>query len=105
MIGEIGTLKQGRQVGGIFNWSIDGSIKQGREGKWASPKVFKSIKANSYWLLTIPDNEIFEADFYQRIGCNLVLMDSGRVKVLLPDTETLNRTLYAPLTLRWIWDD
>jgi len=106
MIGDIGVLHQsGKQVGGIFNWSIDGAITAGRQGMWAAPSVSKKVKANSYWLITEPDGDIFEVDFYQQLSNQLVLMDTGKVKLLLPDIETLDRTLRAPLTLRWIWDD
>ena len=80
-------------------------MESGRMGMWAAPKVFKKVSANSYWLIAEPDGDIFEADFYQQIQNQLVLMDTGRVKLGLPDTKTLNRTLSAPLTLRWIWDD
>ncbi len=72
---------------------------------WAAPRVSKKVTARSYWLITEPDGDIFEVDFYQQIKNQLVLMDTGRVKLKLPDTTTLNRTLSAPLVLRWIWDD
>jgi len=106
VIGCIASLRQhGKQVGGILNWSIDGRFESGRMGMCAAPKVFKSVKANSYWLISEPNSDIFEVDFYQQINNQLVLMDTGKVKVGLPDTTTLNRILSAPLTLRWIWDD
>lgn len=106
MIGEIGALYQkDKQVGGIFNWSIDGVIAKGRIGRWAAPHVSKKVTASSYWLITEPTSDIFKVDFYQQIGEQLILIDTGNVKLGLPDTTTLDRTLRAPLTLRWIWDE
>lgn len=103
MIGVIGTLSQdNKQVGGIFNWSIDGVVAQGRMGRWKAPHISKKVTARSYWLLTEPDGDIFKVDFYQQLNNQLILIDTGKVKLGLPDTTTLNRTLLAPLTLRWI---
>lgn len=106
MIGIIGTLSQdGKQVGGIFNWSIDGVVAMARQGRWKAPHVSKKVIASSYWLIAEPDSDIFKVDFYQQIGEQLILMDAGNVKLGLPDTTTLDRMLQAPLTLRWIWDE
>ncbi len=74
-------------------------------GKWAAPRASKKVTASSYWLIDGPSSDIFQVDFYQRMRNQLVLMDTGKVKLKLPDVETLNRTLQAPLTLRWIWDE
>lgn len=106
MIGEIGALYQkDKQIGGILNWNIDGAIAKGRIGRWAAPRVSKKVVASSYWLISEPDGDIFKVDFYQQIGEQLILIDAGNVKLKLPDTTTLDRTLQAPLTLRWIWDE
>jgi len=106
MDGQIGVLYQeGKQVGGVFDWAISGQMASWAKDDWAATKATKLVTAQIYWLIKEPDGDIFEVELYQQIRNQLVLMDTGRVKLGLPDTTTLNGTLVAPLTLRWIWDD
>ncbi len=74
-------------------------------GKWTALKAAKVVTASSYWLIKEPNGYIYEAEFYQQIRNQLVLMDAGRVELKLPDTVTSDRTLSAPLRLTWMWDD
>jgi len=102
MNGQIGVLRQnGKQVGGIYDWMIslvyDSTVNDG----WEKFKVIKHITAQSYWLVVIPSDNIFDIELYKKIEGQLVLVDAGEVGINLPDTETLDRKLYAPLELVW----
>jgi len=103
MEGKLGVLYQnGEQVAGVYDWEVnlawDSSVSKG----WQKSIVIKRITAQSYWLVEpIKDNE-FEAEFYQTLNNQLVLMDAGKVKVNFPDIETINRRLYAPIDIRWL---
>ena len=102
MEGQIGVLKQDdRQCGGIYDWGIilayDSAVSKG----WERVKVIKHIMAQSYWLTEIPTGNIYDIELYRKVDNQLVLMDAGVVKLNLPDTETLNRRLYAPIELTW----
>ena len=102
MDGQIGVLKQdGKQCGGIYDWEVslayDSTVSKG----WTKLKVIKHIIAQSYWLIDIPEDNIYDIELYKKVDSQLVLMDAGVVGVNLPDTETLNRRLYAPLKLVW----
>ena len=106
MIGEIGAFYQkDGQVGGLFGWSISAVLSEGLMGRWKAPKTTKVVTANSYWLIKKPKGVIFQAEFYQKIRGQLVLIDAGTVELKLPDVDTINRTLQAPLRLIWIWDE
>jgi len=103
MEGQIGVFYQGgKQVGGVFNWEISGQMANSAEDNWVKIKAVKSVTAQSYWLIQKPKGDIFEVELYQKIRNQLVLIDSGTIKLKLPDTVTLNRTLEAPLRLRWL---
>ena len=100
MDGNIGVLYQyGKQVGGIYDWEIslnfDTIVKDG----WEEVKVIKKISALSYWLVEVPADEAFDIELYKHMDNQLILMDTGRVNFDMPDDETLNRRLYAPLEL------
>lgn len=103
MNGEIGALFQhDKQVGGVYNWSINLAIDVSTNKElWYEYKVKKVITAHSYWLVSVPADNCFEAKFYKKIKGQLVLMDDGMVVVDLPDTTTLNRVLDAPLEIVW----
>lgn len=102
MEGQIGVLYQGgKQVGGVFNWEIKGQMANSAEDNWVKIKAVKSVTALSYWLIKEPEGDIFKAELFQQIRNQLVLIDSGTIKLKLPDTNTLNRMLEAPLRLRW----
>lgn len=102
MNGELGVLYQGdEQIGGFFDWEIDiSSISTIRNG-WYEFKVTKEITTQSYWLNLAPDGDCFEIKFYKVIRGRLVLIDSGKVEINLPD-KTLNCRIYIPLEIRWI---
>ena len=103
MNGQIGVLYQnGKQIGGIFDWEINAGMGSYAKDDWIEIKVAKQITAQSYWLLNKPKDDIFEARFYQYIEGRLILIDIGTVKVKLPEVDILNKTLPAPLRLRWM---
>ena len=104
MDGEIGTLYQGEQVGGVLDWTISGRMASWAKDNWVEAKAAKLVTARSYWLTKKPDGDIFEVELYQRISNQLVLIDKGTIKLKLPEVNVLNRTLPAPLTLRWTDD-
>ena len=102
MDGQIGVLKQnGKQVGGIYDWSVslvyDSTVSKG----WTKLKIIKNIYAQSYWLTEIPTDNIYDIELYKKVDSQLVPMDAGVVGIKLPDIETLNQRLYAPLELKW----
>lgn len=103
MEGAIGVLYQdSEQVGGVFDWSITIGLKQSaREGweEWGAtpPK----IAATSYWLLHKPRDTTYQADFFQYIQEQLVLMDSSIVQVEFPDL-TIGKRLWAPVRMKWM---
>ena len=102
MDGQIGVLKQGgKQVGGIYDWGISLAYDSAVSKGWTNLRVIKHIVAQSYWLTEIPKDNIYDIELYKKVDSQLVLMDAGVVGLNLPDTETLNRRLYAPLDLKW----
>jgi len=102
MDGQIGVLKQGgKQCGGIYDWEISLAYDSAVSKGWTNLKVIKHIVAQSYWLTEIPKDNIYGIELYKKVDSQLVLMDAGTVGLNLPDTETLNRRLYAPLDLKW----
>jgi len=103
MTGKIGVLYQnGKQVGGIFDWEISAGMDSTAKNSWVERKVAKQITAQSYWLVNKPNGDIFDAEFYQHIKGRLVLIDTGTVRLNLPEANILDRTLLAPLRLRWM---
>ncbi len=103
MEGQIGALFQnGKQVGGVYNWEInlafDSTIKDG----WEKIKVVKHVKAQGYWLVELPIDNLYDVELYEEIDNQLVLMDTGKAVIDLPDIVTLDRRLDAPLRIGWI---
>ena len=101
--GEIGMLSQnGEQVGGVFDWhsrlALDYTVKNNAR----EYKPTKHIMARSYWLIYPIRDNTFDAEFYQVINGDLVLMEAGKVAIDLPDTETIDRRMYAPVGIKWI---
>jgi len=102
MDGILGVLKQdGKQCGGIYDWEISLAYDSVVSKGWTNLKVIKHIIAQSYWLTEIPTDNIYDIELYRKVDNQLVLMDAGVVKLNLPDTETLNQRLYAPIELNW----
>ena len=102
MDGKIGVLNQnGKQVGGIYDWSVSLAWDSTTSKGWQKVKVVKNIIAQSYWLTEIPKDSTYDIELYKEVDNQLVLMDVGIVGINLPDTETLNQRLYAPLELIW----
>lgn len=100
--GQIGVLYQnGRQVGGVYDWSIrvvlDYTVSKGIR----QYKPVKHLDARSYWLLEDLQDNTFDATFYQVVSNELVVMDAGKVIIGFPD-YTLDKRLYAPLSIRWV---
>ena len=105
MDGKIGILYQeGEQVGGVFDWTITGQMASWAKGDWVETKAAKLVTALSYWLIKKPKSDIFEVKLYREIRNQLVLIDAGKVRPNLPDTDTLDRRLPATLILRWVDD-
>ena len=77
---------------------MDNSAKDG----WVEKRVAKQITALSYWLVNKPNGDIFDTEFYQFMEGRLVLIDTGTVNVKLPEVNILDKTLSAPLRLRWM---
>jgi hypothetical protein len=101
---QIATLKQnGKQVGGLYDSEIRIVLQYTTVDGMKEYKPVKKITALSYWLLEPCDNE-FEAEFYQVVNNDLILMDAGKVVIDFPDCHTIDRRLYAPLEIRWISD-
>ena len=102
MNGDLAVLYQGgKQVGGLFDWEIDIISNSTIRNGWYEVKISKGITAQGYWLTCAPDGCYFEVIFYKAIRGRLVLMDSGKVEVDLPD-KTLDRRLHIPLEIRWV---
>jgi len=102
MDGEIGALYQdGQQVGGIFDWEVTVSKRSADNGDWKDVKVFKDITAKSYWLIDAPASNYYEVKFFKAMRGRLVLLDSGRIEIELPN-KSLDRRFYIPLEMRWI---
>uniref|UniRef100_A0A6M3KYU9 Uncharacterized protein n=1 Tax=viral metagenome TaxID=1070528 RepID=A0A6M3KYU9_9ZZZZ len=102
MDGILGVLKQdGKQVAGIYDWEINLAWDSTTSKGWQKVKVVKHVIAQSYWLTEIPQDSTYDIELYKKIDGQLVLMDAGVIAINLPDTETLDRRLYAPLQLIW----
>ena len=104
--GQIAVLYQNKkQVGGIRDWDCRVILNYTTRDGIKEYQPVKHIDAQSYWILEpIEDNE-FNAEFYQVLNNELVLMDAGRVVIDFPDVRTLGRRLYAPIEVRWIGDN
>jgi hypothetical protein len=100
--GQIAVLYQGEQVAGLYDWSLRVILDYTTKDNMREYKSHKRIEARSYWLVEpVKDNE-FDAEFYQVINDNFVLMDAGKVAIDFPDCHTVDRRLYAPIEVRWI---
>uniref|UniRef100_A0A6M3JSP0 Uncharacterized protein n=2 Tax=viral metagenome TaxID=1070528 RepID=A0A6M3JSP0_9ZZZZ len=102
MEGQIGVLYQnGNQVAGVYDWEVslafDSTVRKG----WEEVKSIKHITSMSYWLVEKPQGNLYDIELYQKVEGQLILMDKGTIAINLPDTETLDRRLYAPLNLIW----
>jgi len=102
MNGEIGVLYQDKQIGGVYDWSVNLAYEPSVRNGFKYYKVKKNISARSYWLIGIPLDNLYDIELYKIIKSQLVLMDSGKVKINFPDTQTLDKRLYAPVEIRWI---
>lgn len=103
MEGEIAVLYQmNKQIGGVYDWSINLSSDYTVEGGYQKYKFKKNISANAYWLIDTPADDCYEVKFYKIQQGSLILMDAGIVDINLPDTKTFNRRLDAPVDLIWI---
>ena len=100
MEGEIGVLYQGKQVGGIYNWTIHVAYESTVKNDWVEVETKRTVSALAYWLIEKPESNIFEIELYQVVNNQLVLMQGGRAEINLPDKETLNRKLWALLEIR-----
>jgi hypothetical protein len=80
MQGEIGTLNQGKQIGGFYDWSIDLNLTRTETPTGRVHKV-SAIKASAkrYFFLIEPAEGEITANFYQLIKDKLVLMASHKV--------------------------
>ena len=102
MDGKLGVLNQcGKQVGGIYDWEVNLSYDSAVKHGWQEVRVVKHILAQSYWLVEIPIGNTYGIELYQEVEGQLVIMDEGNVSIDLPDIETLDQRLYAPLELIW----
>ena len=101
--GQIAVLYQGKkQVGGLYDWNARVVLQYTTIKGMREYKPAKHISAQSYWILEpIRDNE-FDAEFYQVLNDDLILMDAGKVAIDFPDVRTVDRRLYAPIDIRWI---
>jgi len=104
--GQIAVLYQeGKQVAGLYDWDIRIVLDYTTVNNMKVYKSHKRIDARSYWLVEpVKDNE-FDAEFYQVLNDNLILMDAGKVVIDFPDCHTLDRRLYAPISVVWISDN
>jgi len=101
MEGEIGVLYQGEQVGGFFDWQFNIGLEPIPDKEWASYKVIPPyITARSYWLTRELEGADFRADFFKFMNGQLILMDSSRVELKLPNM-TIGKRLLAPIRMRW----
>jgi len=103
MEGEIGVLYQDKkQVGGFYRWDTHVVAPFTTVDAWKVYIPRKVIIAIGYWLVEIPIDNCFDAEFYAVKDGRLVLMDAGQVAIDLPDTRTLDRRLDAPLNIKWV---
>ena len=107
MTGEIGVLYQnGQQIGGFFDWEIRVDLVPsegfGRDS-WSSWKVnAKRTTAVNYWLLGKPNGSVFDAEFYQHINDQLILMDAGKVSMEFPEENAFNTKLLGLIEIIWM---
>jgi len=101
--GQIAVLYQeGKQVAGLYDFETRILLDYTTVNSMKVYKSHKRINARSYWLVEpVKENE-FDAEFYQILNDNLILMDAGKVCIDFPDCHTVDRRLYAPIEIRWV---
>jgi len=101
--GQIAVLYQeGKQTAGLYGWESRVILQYTTVDNMKTYKSHKRIDAKSYWLVEPIEDNQFDAEFYQVLNDNLILMDAGRVVIDFPDCYTVDRRLYAPIEIRWI---
>ena len=101
--GQIAVLYQeGKQVAGLDNWESRVILDYSTVNNMKVYKSHKRIDARSYWLVEPVKENVFDAEFYQVLNDNLVLIDAGRVAIDFPDCHTVDTRLYAPVRIEWI---
>lgn len=101
--GQIATLNQNsRQIGGLYDWQTNVVMNYTTKDGVKEFKPVKRIEAQSYWILEKIKSNEFDAEFFMVQGGQLILIDKGNVVIDLPDTQTLDRRLYAPIEVRWL---
>lgn len=99
--GEIGTLIQGIQVGGFYDWQLDASLQAVGCEKWASYRLGTwKCTTSRYWLLEKPSSETFTARFYRLIRDKLVLINEVTVDIQIPNFDIKLHNI--PLIMIWI---
>jgi len=101
--GQIAVLYQdGEQIAGLYDWEIHIILDYTTRDGMKEYKSHKKITARSYWLIEPVAENVFDAEFYQILYDKLVLMDAGKVVIDFPDCGTIDRRLYAPISIRWV---
>ena len=101
--GQIGVLSQnGKQIAGLYDWESHVVLNFTTKDGMKEYKPAKHITARSYWILEPVRENVFDAEFYQIVSNELVLMDTGKVVIDFPDVRTTDQRLYAPINVRWI---
>jgi len=101
--GQIAVLYQNeKQVAGLYDWESRVILDYTTRNGVREYKPTKKIDARSYWLVEPAKENTFDAEFYQVMNDDLILMDSGKVVIDFPDCHTVDRRLYAPIDIRWI---
>jgi hypothetical protein len=104
--GQIAVLYQsGKQVAGLYDFEIRILLDYTTKDNMRVYKSHKIIDARSYWLVEPVEENVFDAEFYQVMNDNLVLMDAGKVVIDFPDCHTVDQRLYAPISVVWIRDN
>ena len=101
MNGELGSLVQGKQIGGFYNWTIELKFitidKPFREYNKAPTKA----TAESFWMLSEPSQEEIRASYYQLIQDRLVLVSEAVIKAEFGLYE-LNKLINRELEMTWM---
>ena len=96
LTGEIGKLTlDGRQVGGIRNWTAFVQIK---------PPTKSWVIASGYWILEKVNTNKLQAEFYSEGAGVLNLIKEGEVIVNLPPDYALDTLIVEPLTMTFKTD-
>lgn len=91
MIGEIGTLNQGNQIGGFYDWVISLNIytTHGPDGRVYHISSIKAT-ASKYFYLKEPSGDEIIANYYQLIKDKLILMASHKVTLIKGEMIWMN---------------